>query len=443
VKPGSAIRHEKDGSDPAPSSGGVSFMQEIVAIAEEAKRASRLLAWVETEVKNQALVAMAEGLLKEKNRILEANAQDLAAARGEGHPRAFLDRLTLDEKRLAQMANALREIARLPDPVGEVTGMWRRPNGLLVGRMRVPLGVIGVIYESRPSVTTDAAGLCLKSGNAVILRGGKEAIRSNGALVDVLSEAASSAGLPKGCLGLVRTTDRAAVRELLTLDRYLDLIIPRGGEELIRMVREVSRIPVIAHEKGLCHTYVDETADLGMAEEICYNAKVERPGVCNAMETLLVHEGIAKAFLPRMVERLTRAGVEVRGCPRTRAIIPSVREATDVDWETEYLDLILSVKVVSSFEEAVEHIARYGSGLAEAIVTRDHGRAMRFLREVDASAVFVNASTRFTDGGEFGMGAEMGISTQKLHARGPMGLRELTSEKFIVFGEGHVRDSRK
>jgi len=418
-------------------------MQEIVAIAEEAKRASRLLAWVETEVKNQALVAMAEGLLKEKNRILEANAQDLAAARGEGHPRAFLDRLTLDEKRLAQMANALREIARLPDPVGEVTGMWRRPNGLLVGRMRVPLGVIGVIYESRPSVTTDAAGLCLKSGNAVILRGGKEAIRSNGALVDVLSEAASSAGLPKGCLGLVRTTDRAAVRELLTLDRYLDLIIPRGGEELIRMVREVSRIPVIAHEKGLCHTYVDETADLGMAEEICYNAKVERPGVCNAMETLLVHEGIAKAFLPRMVERLTRAGVEVRGCPRTRAIIPSVREATDVDWETEYLDLILSVKVVSSFEEAVEHIARYGSGLAEAIVTRDHGRAMRFLREVDASAVFVNASTRFTDGGEFGMGAEMGISTQKLHARGPMGLRELTSEKFIVFGEGHVRDSRK
>ncbi len=418
-------------------------MQEIVAIAEEAKRASRLLARVETEVKNQALMAMAEGLLREKSRILEANAQDLAAAREEGHPRAFLDRLTLDEKRLTQMANALREIARLPDPVGEVTGMWRRPNGLLVGRMRVPLGVIGVIYESRPSVTADAAGLCLKSGNAVILRGGREALRSNGALVDVLSEAASSAGLPRGCLGFVRTTDRAAVRELLTLDRYLDLIIPRGGEELIRMVREVSRIPVIAHEKGLCHTYVDEAADLGMAEEICYNAKVERPGVCNAMETLLVHEGVAKDFLPRMVERLTRAGVEVRGCPRTRAIIPSVKEATDVDWETEYLDLILSVKVVSSFEEAVEHIARYGSGLAEAIVTRDHSRAMRFLREVDASAVFVNASTRFTDGGEFGMGAEMGISTQKLHARGPMGLKELTSEKFIVFGEGHVRDSRK
>ncbi|MBI3988440.1 MAG: glutamate-5-semialdehyde dehydrogenase [candidate division NC10 bacterium] len=418
-------------------------MQEIVAIAEEAKQASRLLAWAKTEVKNRALEAMAEGLLKEKAKILEANAQDLAAAVEAGHPSAFIDRLTLNEKWLEQMAKALKGIAGLPDPVGEVTGMWRRPNGLLVGRMRVPLGVIGVIYESRPSVTADAAGLCLKSGNAVILRGGKEAIRSNGALVDVLEEAISDAGLPKGCLGFVRTTDRAAVKALLTLDRYLDLVIPRGGGELIRMVRETSTILVIAHEKGLCHTYVDEDADLGMAEEICYNAKVERPGVCNAMETLLVHEGVARDFLPRMIERLNKAGVEVRGCPRTRAIAQNVKEATEVDWETEYLDLILSIKVVSSFEEAVEHIARHSSGLAEAIVTKDHGRAMRFLREVDASAVFVNASTRFTDGGEFGMGAEMGISTQKLHARGPMGLQELTSEKFIVFGEGHVRDSRK
>ena len=418
-------------------------MKEIIALAEEAKRASRTLAWIPTEVKDRTLMRMAEAILGHKEELLKANEADVEAAKAEGQSAAFIDRLTLNEKRLAQMAEGLRQIAALPDPVGEVTGMWRRPNGLFVGRMRVPLGVIGVIYESRPSVTADAAGLSLKSGNAVILRGGREALRSNRTIASILAEAAYSAGLPKGCLSFVETTDRAAVSQMLKLDHSIDLIIPRGGEELIRMVKGASTIPVIAHEKGLCHTYVDEEADLPMAEEICFNAKVERPGVCNAMETLLVHEKVAPKFLPRMIERLKNAGVEVRGCPRTRALVPDIHEATEADWDTEYLDLILSIKVVPSFEEALEHIGRHGSGLAEAIVTKDQGRAMRFLKEVDAGAVFVNASTRFTDGGEFGMGAEMGVSTQKLHARGPMGLRELTCEKFIVFGEGHVRDSRK
>ncbi len=341
------------------------------------------------------------------------------------------------------MAKGLQEVAALPDPVGEVTAMGRRPNGLWVGRMRVPIGVIAVIYESRPNVTADVTGLCLKAGNAVLLRGGSEAIRSNTAIAAVLMASAEAAGLPKGAVGMVPTTDRAAVHALLKLDRYIDLVIPRGGEELVRMVKETSTIPVIAHEKGLCHIYVDAAADPPMAEEIVVNAKVERPGVCNAVETLLVHEEIARAFLPRAAARLEKAGVELRGCPKTRSILPQAKEATESDWETEYLDLILSVKVVRSFEEAVEHIRRHSSGLAEGIVTADHGRAMRFLREVDAGAVFVNASTRFADGGEFGLGAEIGISTQKLHARGPMGVRELTCEKFIVLGDGQVRDSRR
>jgi glutamate-5-semialdehyde dehydrogenase len=308
--------------------------------------------------------------------------------------------------------------------------------------MRVPLGVIGIIYESRPNVTADAAGLCLKSGNAVILRGGREALRSNQAIAAVLAASVASVGLPEASLAAVPTPDRAVVKEMLGLHGLIDLIIPRGGEELIRAVREGSHIPVIAHDKGLCHTYVDAGADLAMAAEIAYNAKVERPGVCNAMETLLVHAEVAAAFLPGFVARLRQAGVQVRGCPKTQALVPGIRPASEEDWDTEYLDLILSIRVVDSFEEALAHIARHGSGLAEAIVTADHGRAMRFLREVDAGAVFVNASTRFTDGYEFGMGAEMGISTQKLHARGPMGLTELTCQKFVVLGEGQVRDSR-
>jgi glutamate-5-semialdehyde dehydrogenase len=413
------------------------------ALAQAARAASRPLASATGDQKNAALEAMATGLLAGEERILTANREDVAGAREAGNTAAFVDRLTLTPARIEAMARGLRQIASLPDPVGEVSGMWRRPNGLQVGRMRVPLGVIGFIYESRPNVTADAAGLCLKSGNAVILRGGAEALRSNLAIAEVLARAVATVGLPAAALSVVPTPDRAQVKELLGLHGLIDLIIPRGGEEFIQMVREISQIPVIAHDKGLCHTFVDAGADLGMAAEIVLNAKVERPGVCNAMETLLVDAGVAPTFLPQVVARLTQAGVEVRGCPETRRLVPAVRPATDADWDTEYLDLTLSVRVVPSFEAALAHIARHGSGLAEAIVTADHARAMRFLREVDAGAVFVNASTRFTDGFEFGMGAEMGISTQKLHARGPMGLRELTCEKFIVLGDGHVRRSQK
>lgn len=415
---------------------------DIRAMAQAARAASQVLARATGETKNAALRAMAAGLLDSRERILAANAEDVAVARAETHPSAFVDRLTLTAPRLDAMARGLRQIADLPDPVGEITGMWRRPNDLQVGRMRVPLGVIGIIYESRPNVTADAAGLCLKSSNAVILRGGREALRTNAAIGGILAAAVGSVGLPETSLAVVPTPDRAVVKEMLLLSGLIDLIIPRGGEELIRMVREGSHIPVIAHDKGLCHTYVDAGADLGMAADIAYNAKVERPEVCNAMETLLVHAAVAEVFLPGLVARLRQAGVEVRGCPRTRAMAPGVQPATEADWDTEYLDLVLSIRVVDSFEEAVAHIAQHGSGLAEAIVTADHGRAMRFLREVDAGAVFVNASTRFTDGYEFGMGAEMGISTQKLHARGPMGLAELTCQKFIVLGAGQIRDSR-
>jgi glutamate-5-semialdehyde dehydrogenase len=416
---------------------------DIRRMAEDARRAARGLARAGSADKDRALLAMAAGLTESRDRILAANTGDVASARAAGQSPAFLDRLTLTDARIEAMARGVRQVAELPDPVGAVSGMWRRPNGLQVGRMRVPLGVIGIIYESRPNVTADAAALCLKSGNAVLLRGGAEALATNRAIAEVLSAAVESRGLPPGSLAVVPSSDRALVKEMLTLHGLIDLVIPRGGEELIRAVREGSQIPVIAHEKGLCHTYVDESADLAMAAEIAYNAKVERPGVCNAMETLLVHASVAAAFLPSFVARLTAAGVEVRGCARTRCLAPAVLPADETDWDAEYLALILSIRVVDSWDEAVAHIARHGSGLAESIVTRDYGRAMRFLREVDAGAVFVNASTRFTDGYEFGMGAEMGISTQKLHARGPMGLTELTCEKFIVLGDGQVRDSRR
>jgi glutamate-5-semialdehyde dehydrogenase len=416
---------------------------DIREMAQAARAASRRLARATGEEKTAGLRAMAAAILDGRDRILEVNRKDVAAAREEGHSPAFVDRLTLTVPRLEAMARGLGLIGDLPDPVGEITDMGRRPNGLLVGRMRVPLGVIGVIYESRPNVTADAAGLCLKSGNAVILRGGREALGSNLAIAERLAAAAASVGLPATSVSVLPTPDRSVVKEMLGLHDLIDLIIPRGGEDLIRMVRDSSRIPVIAHDKGICHTYVDEGADLTMAGEIAYNAKVERPGVCNAMETLLVHAQAAPAFLPGFIARLAQAGVEVRGCPRTQALVPGVAPATESDWDTEYLDLVLSVRVVQSFDEAVGHIARHGSGLAETIVTSDHGRAMRFLREVDAGAVLVNASSRFTDGFEFGMGAEMGISTQKLHARGPMGLTELTCQKFIVLGGGQVRDSRR
>ena len=338
------------------------------------------------------------------------------------------------------MATGLREVADLPDPIGEIERMWLRPNGMRVGRMRVPLGVIGVIYESRPNVTAEAAGLCLKAGNAVILRGGSEAVRSNVAIGRLLHDAGLKAGLPEGALTVVDRTERELVTALLKQDRYIDLIIPRGGEGLIRTVMEQSTIPVVKHDKGVCHIYVDEAADPAMAESVCVNAKVQRPGTCNAVETLLIHQAIAPTFLPKLIDRLRQAKVEVRGCERTRALVKGVTAATEADWSAEYLDLIVSVRVVDSMDAAVEHIATYGSQHTDAIITEDYRRAMEFLRVVDSSAVMVNASTRLNDGGQFGLGAEIGISTGRLHARGPMGLHDLTTIKYIVLGEGQVRE---
>jgi glutamate-5-semialdehyde dehydrogenase len=413
--------------------------QKIRKLAEEAKEASRILARSASLQKDEALRQMAKALVREEESIMTANCEDRKAAQDAGKTAAFLDRLTLNPQRIRAMARALEDIADLPDPVGEVTEMRVRPNGLRVGRMRVPLGVVGVIYESRPSVSADAAGLCLKSGNAVILRGGKESLASNRSITSILSREAQREGLPDKSITLIDDPDRAILLELLRLFGLIDILIPRGGPDLIRFVAENSQIPVIRHEKGICHLFVDESADPPMAEEVAFNAKVQRPGVCNAMETLLVHERIAPIFLPRVARRLEQAGVELRGCPRSRAIYSSLREASDEDWDTEYLDLILSIRIVSDLEEAMGHIALHGSGLAEAIVTENYSQALRFVQEVDSSCVFVNASTRFADGGEFGMGAEIGISTQKLHARGPMGLRELTCTKFIVLGQGQVR----
>ena len=410
-------------------------------LATAARPAARALAIASPEVKNRGLVAMADALWSGRAAVLSANALDLADAKAERHPPAFLDRLALDEGRVEQMVAGVRQVAGLPDPVGEITGMWRRPNGLLVGRMRVPLGVIGVIYEARPSVTADAAALCLKSGNAVILRGGREAIRSNRVISGLLVEAAAAAGLPKGCVAFIDSVDRAGVTHLLELTDLVDLIIPRGGEELIRTVQRTSAIPVLAHDKGLCHTYVDESADLTMAEEIAFNAKVERPGVCNAMETLLVHRKVADRFLAPMAERYLNAGVELRGDAASRRSLKGVeiKPATPEDWAAEYLALILSIKVVGSLKEAIAHIQKYGSGHSDSIVTQSRERAREFLERVDSACVYVNASTRFTDGGQFGLGAEIGVSTDKLHARGPMGLEELTTYKYMVVGSGQVR----
>lgn len=413
----------------------------IEKMALEARTASRVLAKAPTALKNKALLEMAKALRRYSGRILTANRHELAAVKKTARSAAFVERMTLNGERIENIARALERVARLPDPVGETTEFSRRPNGLRIQKMRVPLGVVAIIYESRPGVTADAAGLCVKSGNAAILRGGKETVKTNHVIAEALREGLRKAGLPEGSVGFVNDPDRAAVRRLLRLDKLIDLVIPRGGPELTAAVRRESLIPVLAHDKGLCHTYVDERADLAMAERIAFNAKAERPGVCNAMETLLVHEKIAKRFLPRMARRFEAAGVELRGDPKTKTILPNVETATESDWDTEYLALILSVKVVSSLDEAIEHIARHGSGLAEAIVTNDRKRAERFLREVDAGAVYVNASTRFTDGGEFGLGAEMGISTQKLHARGPVGLVGLTCEKFVVHGSGQTRCS--
>ena len=408
-------------------------------IATEAKHAARPLGSLSRGVKDQVLLRMAE-LLKERQAEIQAeNMRDVAATQKEGQGAAFIDRLTLTDKVIDSMVKGLKEVAALPDPVGEVTKMWRRPNGLLVGRVCIPLGVIGIIYESRPTVTVDAAGLCLKSGNAVILKGGKEAIHSNLVLAKVMQEALSEANIPPGAIQVIPSVAREATLELLKQDELVDLIIPRGGEGLIRFVAENSRIPVLKHYKGVCHIFVDEGADLDLAETVCFNAKVQRPGVCNAMETMLVHEKIAPAFIPRMHARFREAGVELRGCPATQKVDPQVKSAADDDWGNEFLDLILAVKVVPDMDAALEHIARYGSNHTEAIITRDFDRAQRFLQEVDSSLVLVNASTRFNDGGELGLGAEIGISTSKLHAFGPMGLEELTTTKFIAYGSGQIR----
>lgn len=412
----------------------------VTAKARAAKAAARALALVSTRAKNEALLQMARGLEEKTAPVLEANRADLDRGRAAGLTLAFIDRLTLSEARIEEMAAGLRQIAALPDPVGETVEAWRRPNGIEISRVRVPLGVIGFIYESRPNVTADAAGLCLKSGNAVLLRGGSEALASNAAIVNVLGKAVEKAGLPADSVQVVDTADRAAVMAMLTLDRFVDLIIPRGGEEFVRLVAERATVPVLKHDKGVCHVYVDAGADLDMAAAIAVNAKAQRVSVCNSMETLLVHAAVAERFLPKVAARLREAGVEMRGDDRTRGFVPDARPATDADWDTEYLDYIVAIRVVDGLDAAIEHIRRHGSGLAEAIVTSDLRSSRRFTREVDAAAVLVNASTRLVDGSQFGMGAEMGISTSRLHARGPVGVRELTTTKFVVMGDGQVRE---
>ncbi len=412
---------------------------DLETLVRACREAARQVANLPTAAKDRALHAMADELLAAEAEILAANARDVEAARTRGLSDAMIDRLTLTPERLAGIARALREVASFNDPVGEITAMWRRPNGIEVGYMRIPLGVIAMIYEARPNVTSDAAGLCLKAGNAVVLRGGSEAFHSNQAVAAALHRGLAREGIPAAAITLLPTTDRAAIAELLTMNRYIDLVIPRGGEGLIRYVDEHSRIPVIKHYKGVCHLYVDDAADLDMALRLLIDGKTSRPGVCNALETLLVHEAVAGAFLPRAADALRVRGVELRGCPRTQALLPGVTPATEDDYYAEYLALILAVRVVPDFEAALDHIARYGSNHTEVIATTHLGRARRFLREVDASVVLVNASSRFSDGGQLGLGAEIGISTTKLHAYGPMGLEALTTRKFVVMGEGQTR----
>jgi glutamate-5-semialdehyde dehydrogenase len=413
--------------------------QMVISLCQAAKKAARALATAPTPVKNEALLRAATRLRQDNGTLLAANLQDVETGRTKGLSPAMLDRLTLTGARIDTMAKGLEVIADLPDPVGETMAQWRRPNGLEIGQVRIPLGVVGVIYESRPNVTADAAGLGLKAGNAVILKGGSEAFRTNSAITDVLTAAAVGAGLPEAAIQLVRSTDRQAVAALLRQERFVDVIIPRGGEDLIRAVTERSAVPVIQHFSGICHTYVDSDADLQKAARICMNAKVQRPWVCNAMENLLVHESVASQFLPPLFADLEKAGVEIRGCERTRGIVPRVKAATEEDWRTEYLDLTLAVKVVDSLDDALDFISTYGSGLADAIVSENYSHVRRFLNEVDSATVYANASTRFTDGFEFGFGAEVGISTNRLHARGPMGLRELTTYKYIIRGDGQIR----
>src|SRR6266567_1510605 len=417
----------------------MTIAEKIRKIAEDARQASFAMARLSSGAKNDLLLNMAMALINNAPHLIEENRKDLEAGEKKGLSAAMLDRLMLDEARVKGMADGLREVAALPDPVGEVTRMWRRPNELMVGKMRIPLGVIGIIYEARPNVTADAAALCLKSGNAVILRGGSEAIYSNVAIARILREEMTKAGIPVEALTVVPFVEREGVLELLKQEEYIDLIIPRGGESLIRFVVEHSKIPVIKHYKGVCHVFVDASADYEMAERIIVNAKTQRPGVCNALETLLIHKDLAETFVPRIYEALATLQVEMRGDETFRQFAPDAKVATEEDWHAEYLELILACRVVDGMDEAIDHINRYGSLHTEAIVTADYGNAQRFIREVNSSTVLVNASTRFADGNQLGLGAEIGISTTKLHSFGPMGLEDLTTTKFIVYGEGQIR----
>jgi glutamate-5-semialdehyde dehydrogenase len=411
----------------------------MVQVGKQARRASDRLRSLSSAVKDKALRAIAQGLREERATLQQANARDLEAGREKGLSGAMLDRLELTDQRIESMAHGLEVVAALPDPVGDIEHQFIHPSGLRIAQVRQPLGVIGIIYESRPNVTADAAALCLKSGNATILRGGSEAIHSNVAIANVFIERATAAGVPEHAVQMIGTTDRAAVGEMLKLHEYIDVIVPRGGKGLIARIYEESRIPVVAHLDGVCHTYVHQDANLEMAASICMNAKLQRPGVCNAMETMLVHKDVAEAFLPAITEALIDGGCELRGCPRTQAIIDCV-PATDEDWVTEYLDKILAIRVVDSLQEAIDHINLYGSHHSDAIVTEGYAAAERFLDDVDSATVYVNASTRFTDGYEFGLGAEIGISTNKLHCRGPMALKELTSLKYVIRGTGQIRE---
>ena len=413
--------------------------QDITDIAANAKRASRSLAVLSSMKKAEALKHMA-GSLREKAEFLKKeNAKDLEQAHKTGLSDAMIDRLTLNDNVIEGMARALEDIAGQAEPVGKITDMIRRPNGLMVGRMRIPIGVVAIIYESRPNVTADAAGLCLKSGNAVILRGGSEAIHSNTAIIEVLKDSLTHSGIDPDVIGFIPVTDRQAILDMLKLEDFIDLVIPRGGEGLIRTVSQNSLIPVLKHYKGVCHIFVDRQADLEKAFSICLNAKVQRPGVCNAMETLLIDGPIAGLFLAKMARIYKLHGVELRGCPRCRAFFPEMKAATEDDWYAEFLDLILAVKIVEDLHEAIDHIEKYGSNHTEAIITENYTRAMEFINQVDSSTVLVNASTRFSDGGEFGLGAEVGISTSKVHAYGPMGIEDLTIRKFVCFGDGQIR----
>ena len=414
--------------------------EQITNIAKQAKKASRSVAALDTQQKNRVLADIKELLISEKDLLQKENRKDIEKAEEQGLSSAMIDRLTLSDKVIEGMAKGLDDVINLPDPVGEVEKMWKRPNGLQVGKVRIPLGVIGMIYESRPNVTIDAAGLCLKSGNAIILRGGKEALNSNLALADIVQKALTRSGVSGTAVQVIPITDREAVIEMLKLQELIDVIIPRGGESLIRTVYENSRIPVIAHYKGVCHVFIDQSADPLMAKKITINSKTHRPGVCNALETLLVHRAFAETHLKDLIQALKGKGVIIKGCEKTAKIAGDIEKATEEDWHAEYLDLRLSVRVVENLEEAMDHIECYGSKHTETIVTSDYANGRKFLSAVDSSVVLINASTRFNDGGQLGLGAEIGISTSKLHSFGPMGLEELTTKKFIVFGEGQIRE---